>query len=52
MTAYIYRQPVYVGIYLPLAPAHSNYRLGRKKKLPFNTGGCKIEVTAWARLIV
>jgi hypothetical protein len=27
----IYRQPVYVGIYLPLAPAHSNYRLETKK---------------------
>ena len=26
----IYRQPVYVGIYLPLAPAHSNYRLETK----------------------
>ena len=27
----IYRRPVYVGIYLPLAPAHSNYRLETKK---------------------
>ena len=26
-----YRQPVYVGIYLPLAPTHSNYRLETKK---------------------
>ena len=26
----IYRQPVYVGIYLHLAPAHSNYRLETK----------------------
>jgi hypothetical protein len=31
----IYRQPVYVGIYIyiPLAPAHSNYRLETKKNL-------------------
>jgi hypothetical protein len=27
----IYRQPVYVGIYLPLALAHSNYQLETKK---------------------
>jgi hypothetical protein len=27
----IYRQPVYVGIYLLLAPAQSNYRLKTKK---------------------
>ena len=27
----IYRQPVYVSIYLPLAPAPSNYRLETKK---------------------
>jgi hypothetical protein len=26
-------QPVYVGIYLPLAPANSNYRLETKKNI-------------------
>ena len=30
MTAYIC-QPVYVGIYLPLAPVYSNYQLETKK---------------------
>jgi hypothetical protein len=29
----IYRQPVCVGIYLPLAPAHSNYRLETPKHI-------------------
>jgi hypothetical protein len=39
MTAYtcVYRQPVYVDIYLPLAPAHSNYRL-ETSDLPQVTG--------------
>jgi hypothetical protein len=32
----MYRQPVYVDIYLPLAPAHSNYRLETKKHVYTN----------------